>query len=63
MSYPKVTSIVKTTDRRFKVDGWLLPRIFALILVKYDHGESWDSAQVLACAGLLDGEWRNMLHE
>mgnify|MGYP000172442424 CR=1 FL=1 len=41
-------------------DGWFTTRP-VLILVKYDAGQSWKSAQVLACEGLLDEEWRNLL--
>jgi len=41
-------------------DGWFTTRP-VLILVKYDAGESWNSAQVLACEGLLHEEWRNLL--
>ena len=41
-------------------DGWFTTRP-VLILVKYDAGESWNSAQVLACEGLLHEEWRNLI--
>ena len=41
-------------------DGWFTTRP-VLLLVEYDAGQSWDSAQVLACEGLFDEEWRNLL--
>jgi phosphohistidine phosphatase SixA len=41
-------------------DGWFTARP-VLILMKYDAGEPWSSAQVLACEGLLHEEWRNLL--
>lgn len=41
-------------------EGWFATRP-VLVLVNYDVGESWDSAQVLACEGLFDAEWLNLL--
>lgn len=41
-------------------NGWFTTRP-VLILLKYEAGESWNSAQILACEGLLDEDWRNLL--
>ncbi len=41
-------------------NGWFTTRP-VLVLVNYDVGESWDSAQVLACEGLFGEEWWNLL--
>ncbi|NCF64529.1 MAG: hypothetical protein GWP61_01055 [Chloroflexi bacterium] len=40
--------------------GWFTTRP-VLILIKYEAGESWNSAKVLACEGLWHEEWRNLL--
>jgi broad specificity phosphatase PhoE len=40
--------------------GWFTTRP-VLTLVKYEAGESWNAAQVLACEGLWYEEWRNLL--
>jgi phosphohistidine phosphatase SixA len=41
-------------------NGWFTTRP-VLILVKYDPGEPWAGAQVLACVGLSDDKWGNLL--
>lgn len=41
-------------------DGWFTTRP-VLILLRYEAGESWSSAEVLACEGLFDEEWRSLL--
>lgn len=53
---PSQTTIVSEAVK----NGWFTTRP-VLILVKYDAGEAWDSAQVLACEGLFDEEWRNLI--
>jgi phosphohistidine phosphatase SixA len=40
--------------------GWFTTRP-VLILVKYEPVEPWAAAQVLACEGLLDDKWVNLL--
>jgi phosphohistidine phosphatase SixA len=41
-------------------NGWFATRP-VLTLVRYEVGEPWDSAQILACEGLWDEEWRQLL--
>lgn len=41
-------------------NGWFTTRP-VLILLKYEPGEPWAAARVLACEGLLDSKWGNML--
>jgi phosphohistidine phosphatase SixA len=40
-------------------NGWFTTRP-VLILVDYDRGEAWDTAQVLTCEGLWDDKWQNL---
>jgi phosphohistidine phosphatase SixA len=41
-------------------DGWFSSRP-VLVLLEYEPGSPWNRARILACEGLFDGEWRNLL--
>ncbi len=53
---PPGTRLIPTAAQ----NGWFTTRP-VLIMVNYDPGEPWAAAQVLACEGLSDDKWGNLL--